>query len=48
MTMPLRVPIVEDSEDDTQVLLRGPQRAGFAAEHARVDSSAAGLHGCIG
>jgi CheY-like chemotaxis protein len=36
---PLRVLLVEDSEADALLLLRGLQRAGFEPEHLRVDSA---------
>jgi len=39
MTAPLRVLIVEDSEDDTQLLLVRLRRAGYAPEYIRVDSA---------
>jgi len=41
MTAPLRVLIVEDSEDDTQLLLVRLRRAGYAPEYIRVDSAEA-------
>lgn len=39
MTIPLRILIVEDSEDDTVVLLRELQRADYVPTHKRVDIS---------
>lgn len=41
MARHLRVLFVEDSEDDTQLLLRHLARAGFDVTHARVDTRAA-------
>ncbi len=38
MTKPLRALIVEDSEDDTELLLRELQRGGYEPVHARVDT----------
>jgi PAS domain S-box-containing protein len=38
---PLRILIVEDSEDDTQLLLRELRRGGYDPKHERVDSAAA-------
>ncbi|HXF67690.1 MAG TPA: ATP-binding protein [Burkholderiales bacterium] len=39
MTAALRVLIVEDSEDDTALILRELRRGGYAPEHRRVDSA---------
>jgi diguanylate cyclase (GGDEF)-like protein len=41
MTRPMRVLIVEDSEDDTLLILRELSKAGYTPEHRRVDSPAA-------
>ena len=41
MTRPMRVLIVEDSEDDTLLILRELRKAGYTPEHRRVDSPAA-------
>ncbi len=41
MTKPLRALVVEDSEDDTELLLRELRHGGYAPEHARVDTSEA-------
>jgi len=41
MSRPLRVLIVEDSEDDTQLLLHELRRGGYDPMHERVDSAAA-------
>ncbi|HKI93698.1 MAG TPA: PAS domain S-box protein [Gemmatimonadales bacterium] len=41
MTTPLRLLIVEDSEDDALLLVRELRRAGFALEHRRVDTAEA-------
>lgn len=41
MVKPLRVLIVEDSEDDTQLLLRELRRGGYDPMHERVESAAA-------
>ena len=41
MRVPLRVLIAEDSEDDTRLLLRELQRAGYQPTHERVDHPAA-------
>src|SRR5438132_11682437 len=41
MVKPLRVLVVEDSEDDTQLLLRELRRAGYDPMHERVESAAA-------
>jgi diguanylate cyclase (GGDEF)-like protein len=38
MTKPLRALIVEDSEDDTELLLRELKRGGYKTVHARVDT----------
>src|SRR3989475_10442586 len=38
---PLRILIVEDSEDDTQLLLHELRRGGYDPRHERVDSAAA-------
>ena len=40
MTLPMRVLIVEDSEDDTLLILRELSKAGYTPEHRRVDSPA--------
>ncbi len=40
MSRPLRVLIVEDSEDDTQLLLHELRRGGYDPMHERVDSAA--------
>ncbi|MHB9101939.1 MAG: putative bifunctional diguanylate cyclase/phosphodiesterase, partial [Sulfuricella sp.] len=40
MTEPLRVLVVEDSEDDTLLILRELRKGGFTPEHRRVDSPA--------
>ena len=39
MTIPLRALIVEDSEDDTLLLVRQLRQGGFAPEHARVETA---------
>jgi diguanylate cyclase (GGDEF)-like protein len=41
MTMPLRTLIIEDSEDDTALVLRELCRSGYAPEHERVDTAEA-------
>lgn len=41
MTKPIRVVIVEDSENDTRLLIRELQRGGFELEFQRVDSPGA-------
>ena len=41
MSRPLRVLIVEDSEDDTQLLLRELRRGGYDPVHERVETAAA-------
>lgn len=41
MSRPLRLILVEDSEDDALLVLRELSRSGFAAHHTRVDSAAA-------
>ena len=41
MTTSLRVLIVEDSEDDTTLLLRELRRGGYAPTFERVDTPAA-------
>lgn len=41
MTTALRVLIVEDSEDDTELILRELRRGGYVSEHRRVDSAEA-------
>lgn len=41
MGEPVRLLIVEDSEDDTTLLLRELRRGGYAPEHERVETSAA-------
>jgi two-component system cell cycle sensor histidine kinase/response regulator CckA len=41
MSRPLRILIVEDSEDDTQLLLHELRRGGYDPMHERVDSAAA-------
>ncbi len=46
MSMPLRVLLVEDSEDDAMLLLRELRRGGYAPQHRRVDS-AADLEGAL-
>lgn len=38
MSKPLRALIIEDSEDDTELLLRELQRGGYAPVHARVET----------
>src|SRR5438128_11941241 len=40
MSRPLRILIVEDSEDDTQLLLHQLRRGGYDPMHERVDSVA--------
>ena len=48
MSKPLRILIVEDSEDDEVLLLRELRRGGFDPIHARVEDAAAlraALHG---
>lgn len=40
MSIPLRVLIVEDSEDDTLLLLRELRRGGYDLDHKRVDTAA--------
>ncbi|TLY37837.1 MAG: response regulator transcription factor, partial [Nitrospirae bacterium] len=40
MSRPLRILIVEDSEDDTQLLLHQLRRGGYDPMHERVDSAA--------
>lgn len=40
MSIPLRVLIVEDSEDDTMLLLRELRKGGFEVTHQRVDTGA--------
>jgi diguanylate cyclase (GGDEF)-like protein len=39
MTIPLRALIVEDSEDDTLLLVKQLHKGGFAPEHARVETA---------
>jgi diguanylate cyclase (GGDEF)-like protein len=41
MTMPLRTLIIEDSEDDTALVLRELRRSGYAPEHERVETAEA-------
>jgi signal transduction histidine kinase len=41
MSIPLRVLIVEDSEDDALLLIRDLRRAGYAVTHERLDTAAA-------
>jgi diguanylate cyclase (GGDEF)-like protein/PAS domain S-box-containing protein len=41
MTTPLRLLIVEDSEDDAAVIVRTAQRGGFEPEHLRVETPGA-------
>jgi len=41
MSRPLRVLIVEDSEDDTILLMRALTKGGYAPEHQRVDTEGA-------
>src|SRR5712691_693258 len=41
MSRPLRILIVEDSEDDTQLLLHELRRGGYDPMHERVESAAA-------
>jgi PAS domain S-box-containing protein len=41
MSIPLRILIVEDSEDDTQLLLRALTQGGFAPFHERVETAEA-------
>jgi two-component system cell cycle sensor histidine kinase/response regulator CckA len=41
MSIPLRALIVEDSDDDTQILLRELRRAGHDVTHERVDTATA-------
>src|SRR5881296_3646152 len=41
MGKPIRILIVEDSEDDAQLLLRELQRGGYEPSHRRVDTPAA-------
>jgi hypothetical protein len=41
---PLRVLLVEDSEDDSRLLVRELERAGYAVEFARVETAAAMAH----
>lgn len=41
MTKPLRALVIEDSEDDTELLLRELRRGGYEPVHARVDTSEA-------
>ena len=40
MGKPLRVLIIEDSEDDTLLLLRELKRGGYEVEFERVDTAA--------
>ncbi|MBZ5516259.1 MAG: response regulator, partial [Acidobacteriia bacterium] len=40
MSIPLRALIVEDSEDDTQLLLRVLRRGGYDVTHERVEAAA--------
>jgi two-component system, cell cycle sensor histidine kinase and response regulator CckA len=41
MGVPLRILVIEDSEDDAALLLRELQRGGYAPTHERVDTAAA-------
>jgi diguanylate cyclase (GGDEF)-like protein len=41
VSLPLRLLLVEDSEDDALLLLRELSKSGFAPDHARVDTAAA-------
>ncbi|MFO0604297.1 MAG: response regulator, partial [Polyangiales bacterium] len=41
MTAPVRVLMVEDSEDDAALVLRALRRGGLAPEHERVDTEPA-------
>src|SRR5689334_8521727 len=41
MGKPLRVLIIEDSEDDTQLILRELRSIGYEVEHERVETSQA-------
>jgi len=41
MSMPLRVLIAEDSEDDARLLLRELQQAGYKPTYERVDTPVA-------
>jgi anti-anti-sigma regulatory factor/CheY-like chemotaxis protein len=41
MSVPLRAIVVDDSEDDTTLMLRALKRGGYAVESARVDTAAA-------
>ena len=41
MSIPLRLLLVEDSEDDAALLLRELRRGGFEVSHERVDTAAA-------
>jgi two-component system cell cycle sensor histidine kinase/response regulator CckA len=41
MSVPLRVLIIEDSEDDVALLVRGLKRGGYEVEYERVDTAAA-------
>ncbi len=38
MSKPLRALVIEDSDDDTELLLRELQRGGYAPDHARVET----------
>jgi len=38
MAVPLRVLFIEDSEDDTALIVRELNRAGYKTEHRRVDT----------
>lgn len=40
MAKPLRILIVEDSEDDTYLLLRELRKGGYEPEHLRVETAA--------
>lgn len=48
MSKPLRVLIVEDSEDDAELLVRELCRGGYKPQHARVDTAAAMTDALVG
>ena len=47
MGIPIRVLIVEDSEDDCALILRELQRGGYQVQFERVDTSSALTSACV-